>query len=177
MGSHASKVSYFDASALVKLVADDADEVPGRAAVRAYYYSHGNLMATPYCVTEALSAFKMKFHRRQISRDEYKTYVKKFVHSILGGNLRIEEPQFAEWNHLPPILSTLKLLHEAEKLLDKYDLDFIDCVQIVTILHGKEGVFRGPSQPILITADRDLAKAACAEGAKAWDCTSEAPPP
>ena len=177
MESHAAKVCYLDASALVKLVADDPDEEPGRTVVRNYYYSHANMMATPYCVAEALSVFKRKFVHKKISRDEYMRYVKTFVGTVIG-RLEIDEPKFSEWNgNYPPILSTLKLLREAETLLKKQDLDFIDCVQIATIRHGKYSLWCGDSKSILITADRDLAKAARAEDAKVWDCTSEPPPP
>ena len=79
MESSAVKVCYLDASALVKLVADDRDEEPGRDAVRKYYHNNANMKATPYCVAEALSVFKRKFLRKMISRDEYKRYVKEFV--------------------------------------------------------------------------------------------------
>ena len=175
----AVKVCYLDASALVKLAADDPDEEPGRTAVREYYYAHANMMATPYCVTEALSAFKRKSLSKIITRDEYRRDVKTFVHTIIGGNLEIEEPQFLKWigNHPNQILSTLRLLREAETLLNKHDLDFIDCVQIANILHGKDSLSFGASQSILITADKALAKAARAEGARGWECTSEPPPP
>ena len=178
MESHAVKICYLDASALVKLVADDPDEEPGRTAVRNYYYSHASMKATPYCVSEALSAFKHKFLHKKISRDEYIRYVKTFVGRIIGGNLEIDEPKSSEWiGNYPPILSTLKLLDEAETLLNKHDLDFIDCVQIATIRHGKYSRGCGDSKSILITADRQLAEVARAEGARVWECTSEPPPP
>ena len=80
------------------------------------------------------------------------------------------------WGKLPnddmSILSP-RLLTEATRLIQQYNLDFIDCVQIVTILHGKYSVLGKDSQSILITADRDLAKAARAERARVWECTSE----
>ena len=169
-------VCYLFASALVKLVADDQDEEPGRAAVRKYFDSHTNKKAVPYCVAEALSVFKRKFLSKKISREEYKNYVRAFVRTI--GYLEIEEPQFSEYMGLGSrTLPTHKLLHEAEKLLNKHNLDFIDCVQIANILHGRYSPFCGDSQSILITADEDLAKVAKAEGAKVWDCINEPPPP
>lgn len=173
----AVKVCYLDASALVKLVADDRDEEPGREAVREYYHSNANMKATPYCVAETLSVFKRKYLTKKISRKEYKNYVKAFLERVIGANLSIEEPQSLE--HIgtgAPILATLGLLSEAERLLDKYDLDFVDCVQIVEILHGRYSHLCGDCQSILITADRDLAEVARAEGAKVWECTSEPPP-
>ena len=65
------KAHYLDASALAKLVAEDADEEPGRAALRAYYYGHSSKYATSYCVTEAFSAFKLKFLRKKITEEQY----------------------------------------------------------------------------------------------------------
>jgi rRNA-processing protein FCF1 len=43
-------------------------------------------------------------------------------------------------------------------------------------MQGQFKVLVGESQSILITADRELAKAARAEGVRVWECTSEAAP-
>lgn len=160
------KAHYLDASALVKLVAEDADDEPGRTAVRNYYETHSCMMTTSHCLSEALSAFKSKFLHKRISRADYITYLDTFINRTVGWKLEIDDM---------PIL-TPKLLTEAAALIRKYDLDFVDCVQIVTILHGKNRVFCGDSKSILITADRALAKAARAEGARVWECTSEPSP-
>ncbi|MBI3895757.1 MAG: type II toxin-antitoxin system VapC family toxin [Acidobacteria bacterium] len=164
---YAVKVHYLDASALVKLVADDSDEEPGRTAVRKYYETHTSMMTTSHCFLEALSVFKNKFLRGRISKDEYVNDVMTFINRTVGWKLEIEEI---------PILSD-KLLSEAVTRIKKYDLDFVDCVQIVTILHGKYKIFCGDSKSVLITADRELAKVARAEGLRVWECTSEPPPP
>ena len=110
------------------------------------------MKATPYCVAEPLSVFKRKFLMKRISRDEYKRYVKAFVHTIIGANLTIEEPQSSEWVGFgSSILPTLKLLSEAETLLDKYEIDFIDCVQIANILQGNFLLYLAIPGSILIT--------------------------
>ena len=166
MERYAVKVHYLDASVLVKLVADDPDEEPGRTAVRKYYESHTSMTATSHCLSEALSVFKSKFLRSRISREDYVRYVEKFINQTVGWKLEIDDM---------PILSST-LLREAEKLIRKYELDFVDCVQIVTILHGKYKIFCGDSKSILITADRALASAARAEGARVWECTREPSP-
>jgi hypothetical protein len=67
--------------------------------------------------------------------------------------------------------------NEFERLAAKYNIDFVDCLQIVTILKGKFRIFEGPSQSVLITADRELAKAARTKGARVWECSTEKPPP
>jgi predicted nucleic acid-binding protein len=63
------RVLYLDASALIKLVADDVDELPGRDAVRKYYWAHAaHVYSTSYSITEALSAFKLKYVRGRIGQ-------------------------------------------------------------------------------------------------------------
>ena len=160
------KAHYFDASALVKLVADDPDEEPGRDVLRQYYRNHSNRYATSYCVTEALSAFKSKFLRKRIPEDQYIKYVQEFIRTVLGANLQIDEISI-----LSPDVRT-----EAQRLIQTYKIDFLDCFQIVTILRGRFRYMVAESQSILITADRGLAKAARAEGARVWECTSEPAP-
>ena len=164
--SYAVKVHYLDASALVKLVADDPDEEPGRDVLRQYYREHSSRYATSYCVTEAFSAFKLKFRRGKITEDQYIKYVKKFIDGVIGANLRIDEV---------PILNPL-VFTEAERLFQKYKIDFIDCFQIVTILTGQFRFLCSDSKSILITADRALATAARAEDARVWEVTTEPAP-
>jgi len=160
------KVHYLDASALVKLVADDADEQPGRDVLRRYYSDNTSMYATSYCVTEALSAFKGKYLRGRINQDEYIKYVQDFVRISVGWKLRIDEV---------PILKPI-VLREAERLMKSYKIDFLDCFQIVTILHGQFHVLGPESKSILITADHGLAEAARAEGARVWECTTQLAP-
>jgi predicted nucleic acid-binding protein len=161
------KAHYLDASALVKLVADDPDEEPGRDVLRRYYREHSCRYATSYCVTEAFSAFKRKFVRGQITEDQYIRYVRDFIQAVVGANLQIDD----EVSVLSPVV-----LSEAERLIKTYEIDFLDCFQIVTILQGQFRFLGPESKSILITGDRDLAKAARAEGARVWECTSEPAP-
>lgn len=166
MDSYACKAHYLDASALVKLVADDAAEEPGRDALRKYYRDHASRYATSYSITEAISVFKRMFLDRRIDQAAYIRYVKDFMNGVIGCNLEIDEVDI-----LNPIV-----MNEAERLIRKHGIDFLDCFQIVTILHGKYHVLGLDSKSILITADKDLAKAARAEGARVWECTSEPAP-
>ena len=171
----AVKVCYLDASALVKLVADDRDEEPGREAVREYYHSNANMKATPYCVAETLSVFKRKHLTNKISRKEYKNCIKTFLHKIIGANLSIEEPEFPEYKEFGSRkLPILKLLSKAEEFLDvNANLDFIDCIQLADLMHGR---YSRLQSLFLITADKNLAKAARSKGISVWECTSEPPP-
>jgi predicted nucleic acid-binding protein len=162
------RVLYLDASALVKLVADDVDELPGRDAVRAYYWSHAaHVYSTSYSITEALSAFKFKYVRGLIVRDVYKHYIREFLKLTIGSNLRIDEVHI-----LSPVVRD-----EFERLIDTYDIDFLDCFQLVTIMHGRYRVLVGGSKSLLITADKKLAEAARKENVDAWYCVDEPAPP
>jgi len=64
-GVYSAKMHHLDASALVKLVADDPDEEPGRAVLRQYYRDHPNRRATSYCVTRRGSARKRWAERQE----------------------------------------------------------------------------------------------------------------
>jgi predicted nucleic acid-binding protein len=166
LGIQSVGAHYLDASALVKLVADDPSEEPGRDVLREYYRGHANMYATSYCVAETFSVFKRKFLQKQIAEDRYIKYVRDFIRTVIGANLQIDEV---------PILSPIAF-SEAERLIQTHTIDFIDCFQIVTILHGQFQHLIEESKSVLITADRELAKAARGEGAKVWECTSEPPP-
>jgi predicted nucleic acid-binding protein len=159
---------YLDASALVKLVADDPDEEPGREVLRDYFGKQAKMLATSYCVAEAFSVFKLKFVRGKINSQQYVAYLREFVRRIIGGNLEIDEISV-----LSPVV-----LRKAERLIAKYqkETDFIDCLQIVTVLHGQYCHLGPNSKSVLITADGALAEIARNEGVTVWLCTSEPSP-
>jgi predicted nucleic acid-binding protein len=158
---------FYDASALVKLVADDEDEKPGQQALRDDYWSHtASVYATPYCIAEAFKVFERKRDRERVTQAQYLRYLRDFRVKFLGLNLRQEAISI-----LPSIVTT-----ETERLDTTYKIGFVDCFQIATLRHGRFRVLGPNSQAILITADRGLAKAARAEGAKVWECTREPAP-
>ncbi len=166
MEYYAIKVHYFDASALVKLVADDVDEEPGRSALRKYHREHAHPgYTTSFCIAETFGAFKLKFLRKKISEKEYLAYVRNFIR-VTGNTFQVDEVPI-----LSPVVSS-----EAERLVARYKIDFVDCFQIVTIMRGRFRIFVGESQSILVTADHELAKAARSEGARVWECTIEPAP-
>jgi len=147
---------YFDASALVKLVADDDDEKDGREAVRNLYWNNANMYATSYCVTETSGVFKRKFNQKQIGHAEYVRYCMDFTKKILGGNLHIDEV---------PIVS-VPIFQHAGRLMTKYGIDFVDSLQLITLLCGKSSIMINESQSLFVTADDALANAARKEGAR-----------
>jgi predicted nucleic acid-binding protein len=160
----AAYACYLDASALVKLVADDSDDEPGRAVLRDYYYRNGPYYATSYCLAEALSAFKLKWLRKRISQDEYFKDVRDFFRLVVSG-LTVDE-----------VPLSLQVLADAERLMKAHPIDFIDSIQVVTILKGKFSGLGGPSKSLFITADHTLADAARDEGGRVWDCIKEGSP-
>jgi predicted nucleic acid-binding protein len=165
MDHHSVRVHYFDASALVKLVAEDVDEKPGRDVLREYFRNCASRYTTSFCIAEAFGAFKRKFQRKKISLEQYIDYVRNLIREIVN-HFKVDEV---------PILSH-DVVAKAEDLVAKYKIDFIDCCQIVTLTQGEFSFLVGPSQSILITADHALAVAARAEKAKVWECTSESAP-
>jgi predicted nucleic acid-binding protein len=165
MDHHSVRVHYFDASALVKLVADDTDEEPGRDVLREYFKNCASRYTAPFCIAETFGAFKLKFLRKKISQGQYFDYVRNFIR-VTGNHFKVNEVNILD----PAVVA------ETERLVAKYQIDFIDCFQIVTIMQGEFSFLVGPSQSILITADRELAVAARAERARVWECTSESAP-
>jgi predicted nucleic acid-binding protein len=166
------RAHYLDASALVKLIAEDDAERPGREALRNYYWANAaNVYSTSHSITEALSAFKHKWVRKEISGAQYKEYIDKFLTLTIGANLRVEDDE-----DVIPILSK-EVGDEAERMIDAYDIDFLDCFQLIVIKRGHFRHMVGGSKTLLITADRNLAKAARKEGLSAWCCLDELVPP
>lgn len=159
----AVKYHYLDASALVKLVAEDADEEPGRNELRTYYRDHDLYCTTSYCIAEALSAFKLKWLRKKVTQDEYVRDVREFFRVVVSG-LTVDE-----------VPLSLRVLDEAERLMKAHEIDFIDSIQVVTVLHGKLSVLTGDSRSLFITADRKLATAARQEGGKRLGVSDGAP--
>jgi hypothetical protein len=150
----------------VKIVADDVDEAPGRDVFRQYYLSNGLMYTSTFCVAECFSAFKLKWLRKRISLEEYLRYIHEFYRLGVGHKLQLDDlemlaPQFRS---------------EAERLMNVHRIDFVDAVQIVTLMKGRYQHLVEGSQSILITADRALAKAARTEGARVWECTTEPSP-
>ena len=163
------KSHYLDASALVKLVANDNDELPGREVLRKYYWANtANMYATPYSIAETFGVFKSKWLRKKIDRKDYLKYSDDFATKILGTNLRIDTVA-------PPYAPIVR--QETARLVTGYGIDWVDSFQLVALKHGQFSTACGLSQSIFITGDKGLAKAGRAEGLRVWDCINELAPP
>ena len=132
----------------------------------AYYRNRPLMYTSSFCVAECFSAFKLKFLRGKITREQYLSYIYEFYRLGVGS-----KPQIDDIEMLNP-----EFRSEAERLINVHGIDFIDAVQIVTLLKGRYQHLVEGSRSILITADRSLAKAARAEGARVWECTTEPRP-
>jgi len=66
-------------------------------------------------------------------------------------------------------MSSSSTLAECERLVSAYTIDFLDAFQLVSVKSSWPQLAT-PSQPILVTADGDLAKAAEREGIEYWLC-------
>jgi predicted nucleic acid-binding protein len=165
--SYWCKASYFDTSALVKLVSDDLNEEQGREAVRKYYWSRiASVYTTPFCVAETFGVFKRKRLREQITKEQYLRDCHTFTSKFLACNLRQDQASVLS----PAVFA------ETERLVMEHNIDFVDCLQIVTIMHGQFSKLGPNSKSLLITADAGLAKAARAENARVWECRTEPAP-
>jgi predicted nucleic acid-binding protein len=154
---------YWDASALVKVIATDPDEAGNQPEVEAYFHQNRLHNVTSYCLAEALSAFKSKWLRKRITQDEYMRDVREFFRLVVPFVTEVPVPLAG------PIRTS------AERHMQAYRLDFIDAIQLATVRFGRESIFVAGSQTLFITADHDLAVAAHREGARVWECTRPFP--
>ena len=70
-------------------------------------------------------------------------------------------------------IAHLDVIREVRELVKKYSIDISDAFQIYSLKKGILSIFGGDSQPILITADKKLAKAVKAEGLTVWNFLKE----
>ena len=155
----AIRTHYLDTSALVKLFIDEA----GTDVLKVYFDNHSVFHTTSLCFAEALGVLKSKNSRKHISNEVYLSASEDLCISAFGHDIQIDEISITE----------PKAFRKSESLSKKYGIDLIDCFQIYTLLHGSLSILAEDSRPILITADKDLAKAAKSEGVRAWDILND----
>jgi predicted nucleic acid-binding protein len=162
-------VSYLDASAAVKLVVQE----PGSENLHEYFHPpdgpRGGFRITTLCFAEALGVLKRKWQRSQLSDDQYrgKCYMLVTHCSRPGGRIILEDTG----------LEDRQKFMESTKIAKRHNLDLSDALQLLTVKYGKFRRNVEESKTLLITADRDLAAAAEAEGLRVWNCETEPTPP
>ncbi|MBN2482877.1 MAG: type II toxin-antitoxin system VapC family toxin [Candidatus Omnitrophica bacterium] len=154
------RVHFLDTSALIKLIVKEE----GSGPIRDYFKNHSNFYTTAICFAETLGVLKTKcFYSNVISEKEYFSASYLLLAYLRNNSLSIKGDDIWDVN----------VYQEVEFLSKQYSLDISDAFQLCTMKRGIFGKLLGESQPILITADKNLAKAARAEGLKAWDCLCE----
>ncbi|GAB2896106.1 hypothetical protein GCM10027046_26870 [Uliginosibacterium flavum] len=154
------RTHYLDASAIVKYFVDE----DGSQVLREYVNKHPVFSTTSVCFAETLGAFKIKYLRKELSQENYFAACEELMGHIRERSLQIDDIG----------ISKRDVFNEVEDLAKKYDLDVSDSFQLVTLRRGAFSRYTGDSKPILITADKKLARAANAEGFRVWDCLRDA---
>jgi predicted nucleic acid-binding protein len=169
------KICYYDASALVKLLVKEEGSDIILKYQDEHYFSH--FYTTSLCFAEAFGILKTKRNRDEITEDQYLTASDELRSYISCQRIQISDVNIAD----------VEIFYEAEKLVRKYpperesknarkkSIDISDAFQIVAL--KKDYCSKFPeTQPLLITADAELAKVARDEKLFVWDCMNEEPP-
>jgi predicted nucleic acid-binding protein len=166
-GEHMGKAlaHYLDACIAVKLVTHE----PGSDTILAYmkdkWACHFHI--TEFAFYETLSVLKRKWLNKDITKDNYLSAVFTLQAYTEGRELeidsdfRLDHPQ------------TVVRLRE---LVVKHEIDFSDALQIYTVLNGKWQHTVPEWQPVFVTTDKALLKAAKAEGLRIWNPNDGDPP-
>jgi predicted nucleic acid-binding protein len=155
-------VHYLDASVLVKIAVKET----GSEAIEKYMAAEptSTFYATSLSFAEALGGLKSKYSRKEIDQE---TYIKAgdIIKGYIGDRIELVDVDISE----------SEIFWEVEKTAKLCGLDIVDAYQIVTI---KKDLFSRVSeaQPILVTADSELAEAGRKQGLKVWDCLKEQAP-
>jgi predicted nucleic acid-binding protein len=158
------RIHYLDASAIVKLLIEEE----GSKTLRGYQGRDTGFLfhTTSLCFAEALGVLKVKhFYRKEISEEEYLTAC-DYLFAWAGGETVLELEDVETKDRL--------VFTEAERLVKRYKIDVSDAFQIVSV--KKNPLMRYGNDLMLITGDRDLAKAARQEGIEVWNCVTEPEP-
>lgn len=151
-----AKPIFLDASVIVKLVVDEK----GSGQVRKYLdvLMHPSLgrFTTNFCFFESLSVLKGKWcYKKEISKKEYIRCCKRLF-AYKKGRIKIKEYP----------LQNSRDFQKLERLVEKYNIDVSDALQLLSIKETILAKFAGESETTLITADKNLAESAKKEGIK-----------
>jgi predicted nucleic acid-binding protein len=150
---HTIKFFFFDASILVKLVVDE----PGSKKVRDLL-GNGTCQTTQMCLHEAYGVTKRKWKKKEIDDEKY-LHAMYMLSSLVRDNMvRLVENS----------LENIDDFGDAKRLVAQYtnQIDLSDALQIISMKKGFYSLLGGESQPVLITADKNLGKVAGDVGLK-----------
>ncbi len=161
--SNAVRANCFDASALLKLYVQE----DGTETLRAYWRREPTKFTTSLCFYEALGQLKVcHFYSRVLDLAAYK-------HATLDlcAWYRTVSERIPELNFLSP-----EVFFAAQRTAETHGLDLSDAFQIHSVKEGFFSRLTGDSKTLLVTADRELAKAAKAEGLRVWSILEDPAP-
>ena len=155
---------FYDASAITKLFVDE----PGADVARKIFNDAAQVYTSWVVIAEVLGALKRKWLRKEIDDDQYG----KSVHLLLSyvAELRLKAVDVRNRNG-QPALDTFEL--DILKIRKAHpELDAADALQFAAIQNTYLRTFASESKTQLVSADRNLLKAAAAEGIPAIDVSS-----
>jgi len=161
--SIAVRADFFDASALVKIYCDE----PGSNVVRPYFQSRSTKYTTPFCFYEAMNTLKGKWkNKKQLNSDQYLDAAFQLTAWYGASSAQINDLDF----------TTPSTFSQAKGLAKRAGLDLSDAFQIISVKHGYFSPLVKESTTVLVTADKELAKAARAEGLRVWSLMEDPAP-
>jgi predicted nucleic acid-binding protein len=130
-------------------------------------YISSTFYVASFCFAETLGVLKSKFLRKEIDRESY---------FALGDVLSAFISKDGDIELVDVNISDISVFDEVEKIAKRNNLDIVDAYQIVTIQRDSSSRIGLKSEPILVTADFELARAARKEGLRVWNCLIEQEP-
>lgn len=159
MPHRAARTNLLDTSALVKLVVvEDRSE-----KLRRYIEAEPSWYTTPFCFYEALTVLKVKYmYHNQLTNDKYQ---KASFHLMAKyrGTSKVYDLDLTD-----PTTFTY-----VQTIASNNNIDLSDAFQIASIVKGCP--FAGDLRTVLITDDKDLARAARHENCRVWYLPDDPP--
>lgn len=159
-------IHFLDTSAIVKLLLyPDIPEV-GSEVLSNYRKNNIMFYTNSLCIGECLNVLKRKYFikkHKKLSFDGYLMRLDLIRNMLDHKTLKVVDVD----------LTDRSILDEAYKIIKKYKIDFVDALQLLLIQKDKT---YANSQKLLITADKNLFKAATDIGVNVWNCVSQSVP-
>lgn len=160
------RVYYLDTSIIVKLLIKEkgTDILINHMKKE---YTSSTFYALSFCFAEALGVLKSKYLRNEIDQETYFACAEVLSAFISkDGDIELMDVD----------ISDSSVFDEVEKVAKRNKLDIVDAYQIVTIQRDSSSRIELKTEPIIVTADSELARAACKEGLRVWNCLIEQEP-
>ena len=153
--SPAVRANLFDASALIKVYADE----PGSELVRPYFNSEPTKHTTPFCFYETLNILKSKWiYQGKLTKELYLETAFRLTAWYGASSRSLTDLDFSGRGVFP----------DAKRIVERTSLDLSDAFQILSLKHGYFAGLAGDSATILVTGDKKLAETARGEGLRVW---------